>query len=388
MKYGAVLPPPIEDDFSNSFGYRSVVQKLKEWRNFLLLVVLPTVAFATYQYLIAADQFETTSDFLVKTGENSQAPMSSFGQILGIGGQSQSQSEILSVPVYMGSHEVVAILGKQINLLKIFRRPEADIFSKMADPSPEPEKLLKYYRGKVNVRYNSDTGIMHMSVRSFRPSDSLKITNALLSLGEQKINLMNQRRYRDALGSAQMQLERAEKNAADIQREITIFRQINQDVDPELSGQAQIKLVAELNSKLASLRAQLISVGVAVSRESPQYRALQNQVSALEAETASQARKMGGANAAIASTLGKYEALKIRQELAAKNYEAAAVGLQRAAEQAQKQQLYFITIVSPNLPVRSLYPKREELILTLFCFLLISYGIGWLIYAGMREHEA
>jgi capsular polysaccharide transport system permease protein len=258
----------------------------------------------------------------------------------------------------------------------------------LADANPEPERLLKYYRGKVNVRYNSDTGIMHMSVRSFRPSDSLKIADALLSLGEQKINLMNQRRYRDALGSAQMQLERAEKNAADIQREITIFRQKNQDVDPELSGQAQIKLVAELNSKLASLRAQLISVGVAVSRESPQYRALQNQVSALEAETASQARKMGGANAAIASTLGKYEALKIRQELAAKNYEAAAVGLQRAAEQAQKQQLYFITIVSPNLPVRSLYPKREELILTLFCFLLISYGIGWLIFAGMREHEA
>lgn len=388
MKYGVILPPAPQDESSISSNLEIVFNKIKQWRNFLLIVILPTLIFAAYEYLIAANQYETTSEFLVKSGDGSQISASGLGQVFGIGGQPQGQSEILSVPVYLESHEVLTSLQKRINLKEVFRRPEADIFSRLLAENPEPEKLLKYYRSKVNIRHNSDTGIMQMTVRTFRPDDSLQIARALLQLGEHKINEMNQRSYEGAVESARLQLARAEQNAADIQRQITVFRQMNQDVDPELSGQAQIKLVAELNTRLASLRAQLIAMGGVISHNSPQYLALQRQVDSLANETAAQTRKMGGKNTAIASTLGKYEELKVRQEFAAKNYEAAAASLQRAMEQAQKQRLYFVRVVDPNLPVRSLYPNRAQSVITLFFFLLISYSIGWLIVAGVREHEA
>ena len=388
MKYGAILPPrPIEEPSAPSLFDR-IRQTAIERRNFLLIVILPTLIFTAYQYLIAADQYETTSEFLVKSGENSQVPMSAIGQMLGVGGASQSQSEILSVPEYLESHEVLAALQKQMSLVDIFRRPEADIFSRLAYADPEPETLLKYYRHKINVRYNNNTGIMHLSVRTYRPADSLQIGQALLQLGEHKINEMNQRSFQDAIKSARYQLGRAEDNAAAIQRKITEFRQVNKDVNPELSGQAQIKLVAELNARLASARTQLGAMSGVISRNSPQYQALLHQVQSLEAEANSQASKMGSQNTAIARSLGQYEELKVRQDFAAKNYEAAAANLQRAMEQAQKQQLYFIHVVDPNMPVRALYPKREEAVITLFCFLMIAYGIGWLIIAGVREHEA
>ena len=294
----------------------------------------------------------------------------------------------MSVPDYMRSYEALRELSKRVNLIKIFNRPGADFFSKLNDESPDPEILLKYYRKQVAVVRDSDTGLIHLDIRTFRPADSLLIGNVLLELGERKINEMNQRSYDDAIKAAQAQLRRAEDSAADTQRNITEFRQTHLDVDPELSGQAQIKLVAELNTRIASARAQLTAMSTVISHDGPQYLALLQQIDSLQSETNKQMRTMGGQNTAMAGKLGQYEALKVQQDFAAKNYEAAAANLQRAIEQAQKQQLYFVRVINPNLPVRALYPKRAENVLTLTLFLLVGYGIGWLILAGVREHAA
>jgi capsular polysaccharide transport system permease protein len=388
MKYSIITPSGQNGEAVPATFFERVKAKVSGWRNFALIVVVPTIIFAAYQYLIASDLYETTSEFLVKSGESSQAPVGGFGDVLGIGVRTQSQTEILSVPDYLESHEVLAALQKRVNLVQIFRRPEADIFTRLSESNPDPETLLKYYRTKVEIRHDGDTGIMHISVRTYRPQDSFLIGQLLLALGERKINEMNQRSYDDAIKSARTQLNSAEDEAASIQREITNFRQSNQDVDPELSSAAQIKLVAEMNAQLSRARAQMGTMAGVISSDSPQYQALAAQIHSLETEINSQTSKMGGKKEEISSSLGAYEELKVRQDFAAKNYTAAAANLQRSIEQARKQQLYFIRVVDPNLAVRSLYPKREKAVLTLFLFLTIAYGIGWLILAGVREHEA
>jgi len=388
MKYGAILPPAAVDDSSNVPVHVKAKDFVLRWRNFLLIVVLPTLIFAAYQYLVTADQYESEAEFLVKSGQSSEAPSGSLGQMFGIGGHSQSQSEILSVPDYLRSHEIVAELQKRMDLVAIFRRPEADYFSRLNENDPAPETLLKDYRRRVKVTHNSDTGIIHISAKTYRPEDSYRIGTALLLLGERKINEMNRRSYDDALKSARFQLQRAEENAASIQSRVTQFRQSNSDIDPEMSGQAQIKLVADLNARLAAANAQLSNMGGVISRNSPQYLALTRQVRSLEAEMQAQTSKMGGRSTDITRSIGQYEDLKVRQEFAAKNYEAAAANLQSAYEKAQKQQLYFVHVVDPNKPVKSLFPKREKNVLTFFFVALVVYGIGWLLVAGVREHEA
>ncbi|KAJ8137027.1 hypothetical protein OY671_009760, partial [Metschnikowia pulcherrima] len=191
-----------------------------------------------------------------------------------------------------------------------------------------------------------------------------------------------QRSYDDAIKSARTHLNSAEDEAASIQREITNFRQSNQDVDPELSSAAQIKSVAEMNAQLSRARAQMGTMAGVISSDSPQYQALAAQIHSSETEINSQTSKMGGKKEEISSSLGAYEESKVRQDFAAKNYTAAAANSQRSIEQARKQQLYFIRVVDPNLAVRSLYPKREKAVLTSFLFLTIAYGIGWSILAG------
>ena len=86
--------------------------------------------------------------------------------------------------------------------------------------------------------------------------------------------------------------------------------------------------------------------------------------------------------------MGGYEKLKLEQGFLAKRYEAAASSLAMAREQAQRQQLYIVHVVEPNVPVKSLYPERWRITLTVLIGTLLLYSIGWLIAAGVREHAA
>jgi capsular polysaccharide transport system permease protein len=370
----------------------SWADRLTRWgrRNkwFVLLVLLPTLLVAMYQYLIAADQYQSEAHFVVRTGDASPTPSSGFSQFLGLGGgMSQSRSDAMSVNDFLDSQQAVDILNKRLNLVERFRRSEADVATQLWFPQPTPETLLKYYRKRVDVRFNQETGITSLHVRSFRPDDSYAIIGELLKLGEERVNLINKRSQTDALSNARRQVAEAETALVDIQGKLTAYRQQRGDLDPEGSGKAQITLVSTLEGQLTAARAQLNAMRGIISPNAPQFVATAAKVRALEAQVAAQRGQLATGGSAIAARLGGYQDLQIRQEFAAKRYEMAAASLEKARNEAIKQQLYIVRVVDPNMPVKSEYPKRGEILLTVFLSLLIAYGIGWLLVAGVREHS-
>lgn len=367
---------------------RMAAEWIRSHRPFLLLVVLPVLLVAGYLYLVAADQYETEAHFTIQSpGSNSSAP-SGFGEFLGLSsGMSSSQSQAMGVADYLSSQEAVNTLRSKENLVERFRRPEADPFYKLHPANPTPERLLKYYSSMVEIRYNRDTGISTLLVRSFRPKDSYDIIRSMLELGEQRVNQLNQRAYNDAVSSSQRQLNEAEANARNIEHQMTVFRQAQGDVDPSKSGEAQTMLVKTLTANLSAARAQLSVIAKMVGPHSPQYSATAARVASMQSEIARQTGELTGGQRTIAGRLGSYEDLKVRQEFAAKRYDAAAAALEKARDQASKQSLYLVRVVDPSMPVKALYPKRLQIITTLSLVLLVSYGIGWLIIAGVREHS-
>ncbi len=360
------------------------------WRNkwFLAIVVVPTLLAALYYYIVAADQYQSEAHFIVRTADASPMPTSGFSQFLGLGGgMSPSRGEAMSVNDYLDSQQVVNRIDDKLNLVERFRRPEADIATRLWFSQPTPEMLLRYYRRQVNVKYNQETGITTLQVRAFRPSDSFAIINELLALGEGRVNEINRRSQTDQLASARRQLAEAEQGLLAIQSKMTSFRQARGDLDPEGSGKAQIGLVTTLEGQLTNARAQLNAMKGIIAPSSPQYVATLARVRALEAQVAGQSGKLTAGGSAIAARLGNYQDLQIRQQFAAKRYEVAAANLEKARDAAMKQQLYIVRVVDPNMPVKSEFPKRGEILLTIFLSLLVAYGIGWLLAAGVREHS-
>lgn len=360
------------------------------WRNrvFLTVVVIPSLLLAAYLFLVASDQYESEAHFFVRSADQSSTPTGGVSQVLSLAGGGQNQNEAMSVADYLTSHDAVQTLRREDRLVQRYHTPKADIVSRLWSADPTPESLLKYYRSQISVQYNTDTGITVLTVHAFTPTDSYQLARKLLQLGEARVNELNSRSYADAVTLSQKQLTAAEEALAANQERMMSFRQSRSDIDPTASGQAQLGLVTALRQQLAVAQAQLSAMAGSIYPSSPQYRALSARVAALRAQVATQSARLAGTDNAIAADIGGYESLKLRQQFLAKRYEAAAAALQRAREQAVRQQLYVIRVVDANMPVKSLFPQRGRILLTAVVALMLIYSIGWLIAAGVKEHAA
>lgn len=384
----AACPDPLSDQHGDDeWEDEAEEAKPADWRRwlhpFLLVVLLPTLLTAAFEYLVAADQYESTAQFIVRSPQQGGS-MNSLGQMLGLGAPSP-QADAHSVDAYLLSHDAVDALGRN-RLIAMFRRPEADPVTRMWDAAPEPETLLKYYRDKVHVTTTAETGITLLSVRGFRRDDAKALASDLLKLGEARVNMLNQRMFEDGLAAANRQVREAEAVVDEADRQMTRFRQSRRDADPERTSSAEIQLASALQERAAGARAQLEAMAAVLPPSAPQYAATARRVAGLERQVAAAKGRLAGSTGSVAASLGEYEQLQMRQQLAAKRFEAAQASHQTAREQLVKQQLFIVPVVQPNLPGKALYPERLTIVAVVFFGLMIAYAIGWLILAGVREH--
>lgn len=361
----------------------------RKWRWMSLFVFLPTILTAVYFYGFAADQYESEARFVVRGQQSSAGTLTGIGQFLGMGGGlSNAQAESYSVDDYLDSHDAVAALNGDDALIKMFRRPEADVVSRLWWEDPSAETLLKYYRHMVSINYRDDTGITRLSVKAFRPEDAKAIATQLLELGEKRVNSMNDRALNETVRVAQLEVDKTEKRVSDAQAALTAFRLKQQDINPEKTSAAQLLLVSRLQEQLAQARAQQATMGASLRADSPQAVTMQNRIRALDQQVVSESSKLTGANNAMAPVLSDYEQLTLRREFAHTSYTSALASLETARQQVLKQQLFVVRVVDPNLPERALFPTSSTIVASVFLCLICAYAIGWLMLAGVREHAA
>jgi capsular polysaccharide transport system permease protein len=386
--HGSVTSPGGTVEFvaeQEAGGWRSLL-----WRRryLFMLVLLPTLVTALYYTVFAADQYESEAHLLVRSASDSGSGSSSGGLAQLLGGSAKGgDGSVAELADFLASHDAVVMLQKQVDLTTRFQRPEADALSRLR-AKPTLEDLIRYFQRQVSVTIDAESGVATVRARSFRPRDSYIILNSLLALGEQRVNAMNRRMYGSILGSAQRQVAEAELNARNVERELAQFRTARGDIDPQGSGEAQTKMVTDLSQQLALARAQLGAVRTTIGTDNPQYQALSIRVASLRQQTGMEKSMLVGGDKSIASGLADYAELKLRQDFAAKRYAAAAGSLEKARDEALRQQLFVTRLVEPNMPEKALYPKKLKNVATVFALLMIFYGIGWLLLAGVREHAA
>lgn len=146
-------------------------------------------------------------------------------------------------------------------------------------------------------------------------------------------------------------------------------------------------MVTGMTPGLVAARAKLNAMQGVISPSSPQYQAMARQIHTMEAQVNGQSSRIVGSDRSIANRLGNYEKLVIKRQEVAQVYAVAAGQLTQAQAEAKRQQLYLIRVVEPNLPVRSEFPQRWSIFITTFGVLVFAYGIGWLLWAGIKEHS-
>ena len=352
---------------------------------FHLAVTLPIVIATLYLYGFAANQYISAAQFVVRNPETAARP-SLLGDVLGAVGE-HSTEETFAVKAYLESQDAVAALSHRVDLGEIYRRPSFDLLNRLR-PHPTAEDLLSYYRGKVRVDINPNTGISTLTVRSFRPEDSQVIALDLLQLGETAVNRLNEAARSDTVALAEAEVERARQRTLGLSDELLHYRNQKQVLDPAASSETLQKLVGGLEDELAKARVERDAAAKYLRPGAPKLTEFDNQIAALTAQLADQRARMTGGSAALSSAAPAYEHLMLEREFAGKDYAAALSALELARIDAAKKHLYLVRIVDPNRAERSLAPQRGLILLSLLIALLVGYGIGWLIIAGVREHAA
>lgn len=352
----------------------------------LLVVVLPTVLAAIYYLLIASPRYVSEAQFVVRAA--GQTAPSSIGVALQGVGLSPTQTDAFAVHRYITSRDALTELSRRYDLPAILAPRGVDSFSRYPRPweGRSKEALFKGFQRFIVVGYDSTTGISTVRVEAFRARDAQALNEALLAGGEQLVNRMNDRQSNDAVAEAQRARDEARTRLSEAQAQLTAFRNREQFLDPRLSAEEGSALIGQLMAQVATLRADRAQVA-AEAPNSPQLPAFDTRIRAYERQIEAERAKQAGASGSLAPKVGVYEDLTLNRELADRELTQATAALVNAQQEARRQKLYLDRVVSPSLPDEPAEPRRWLSVLTVLASSLLAYGIGWLIWAGVREHR-
>ena len=367
------------------------------WRKpFFLLVVLPSLVAAGYLYVVAAPQYVSETRFVVSSrgggadiGGNIAGLRGIGGAALGAFGGGAASGDAASIRDFLTSLDAVMQANAELDLISLWRRPEADPLARLR--RSEPELLARYFNTMVDISLEPMTNATTLRVRSFRPEDSKALAEQLLHSAEALVNRLSERARNATLQIAHQEAEVAERRVQEARAALVVFREQERELDSAGAVQSAVALRGQLEAMLAQARAELTERLKFMRPDNPALQATRNRIEALERQIiAERSRHTEGAASSgegvLSRQLASFERLMLEREFADRQLASATASLEAARVEAQRQQIFLSRIAEPNLAVYPLYPRKLTILVSIFVGLAISYGIGWLLIVGMREH--
>jgi capsular polysaccharide transport system permease protein len=367
------------------------------WRKpFFLLVVLPSLVAAGYLYVVAAPQYVSETRFVVSSrgggadiGGNIAGLRGIGGAALGAFGGGAASGDAASIRDFLTSLDAVMQANAELDLISLWRRPEADPLARLR--RSEPELLAQYFNTMVDISLEPMTNATTLRVRSFRPEDSKALAEQLLHSAEALVNRLSERARNATLQIAHQEAEVAERRVQEARAALVVFREQERELDSAGAVQSAVALRGQLEAMLAQARAELTERLKFMQPDNPALQATRNRIEALERQIiAERSRHTEGAASSgegvLSRQLASFERLMLEREFADRQLASATASLEAARVEAQRQQIFLSRIAEPNLAVYPLYPRKLTILVSIFVGLAISYGIGWLLIVGMREH--
>lgn len=358
---------------------------LARHRDALLCVALPTALAALYYFVIAADLYASEAHYVVRSP--SAVQIGGLAGLLQGGAASGSAQDAYTVQTFATSRDAIAQLEQQLDLKAMFNRPEADFLARYPNPIDwnNAEDFHAYYQRRVQLIYDSTTGISTLSVQAFRAEDAQAIAHALLTMSEQLVNRLNARAHDSAVRDAEAEVAAAEREMGGIQQGVLDYRNRESLLDPGKSSGAIFEMQAKTETELASTRTRLAEL-LRSAPQSPLRGDLETRIRVLEGQLAGQRARLTGNDSAMAPKLSAFEQLSLKKEFLTKKLSSALASLETARAEARRQQIYLERVVDVSRADRAEYPRRWRAVLIVFVSAFLIFSIGKLLVAGVREH--
>lgn len=408
---GTTLPAPVtgralDQQFDKPVkkrdkGGKTPTTAPKEWGipwtalSFLAMVLIPAAIATMYYVLIASPQYQVETQFAVRGSSQSSVATMGLGSLLG--GTTSQTGDSYIVSSYVESLQLIRDVQQElgIDLREFYSRDHIDWMYRI-DPDMPLEKFTEYWREMTEVSFNATTGNTTLYVYAFSAEDSKAIADAVLKVSERLVNQLSEENRQQVMQVASKQVDRAEERLRKVQAETRKLRELEKTTDPQALVQIQTQLTGNLEGQLSGLKTRLSALLKSVSPDAPQAKALQKQIDALTAQITEQKSQLGNVTdggglsdeqkANLAEVLNKFEELAIEQGFATQAYTTALAAFETAIVEAQRQERYFATFVSPTRPEIALYPMRYLDSFIAFLVLLAGWMVTQFLYRSFRDH--
>ena len=356
---------------------------------FLTIFLMPLTLIVAFFGIFASEQFRVETQFAVRGADSS--PLNKFG-LGALPGMSGQQSDSYIITDYLESEQIIEDINTNqgVDLRLFYAKDGIDILHQI-DPNLAREHFLSHWKWHTNASYNSVTGNTSFEAYAFTREDAHTITTLVLKEASRLVNDLSSTSRQTLIRSAREEVTRTEVRLARIRKELLIFRNREQALDPKEIATLEATVIQSLTENLTALQTRRKVLGAAVTEGSPTLRIIDRQIRAIRQQIAEKKTNIGtGAENSnvenLSAVFNDYSALILSEEFATQAYKIAQTALESAQTDARKQQRYLAVYVNPMMPTASLYPKPFLYSFIAGFWLLILWLIVLFISQSVRDH--
>ncbi|OAN79089.1 sugar transporter [Jannaschia sp. EhC01] len=361
--------------------------------SFVLLVLAPIGAVATYLYAVAVDQYASTTGFTVRQNESGAATdvLGGLAAFTSGGGSGQADADILFE--YIVSQELVLRLNERLDLVGHYSAPHNidPIFS--LNPDTTIEGLVDHWQRIVRISYSQSSGLMELRVLAFDPEMARTIAQAIIEESQNLVNALNATARDDAMRFAEQDLAAALIRLREAREALTAFRTRTQIVDPESDLQGRMGVLNNLQQQLAEalIENDLLGENTANPND-PRLRQSAQRIDVIRDRIARERENFTQADAQVGgedypTLIAEFEGFVVDREFAEESYRAALTALDLARTNTTRQSRYLAVFIQPTFPELAQFPRREVILGLAALFLVLGWSILALVFYSIRDRR-
>jgi capsular polysaccharide transport system permease protein len=207
---------------------------------------------------------------------------------------------------------------------------------------------------------------------------------------EKMIDSVAMREHRDALFSADQELERASLRYSAALTALRDVRNQEGTIDPERTIKSSADtLLGVMREKLSLERDRDANLKV-LSADAPEQKVLSDQIRALGSQVAllTEALTSNRKNAkTVAQSIAQFGKAELEARFSKRLLEVAQAAYERARQESERQHVYFALFVEPKKPEIAEYPRRARSIAFAGICAFSLWSVMMLAVAGIRDHK-
>ncbi|TGV05383.1 ABC transporter permease [Alcaligenaceae bacterium 429] len=355
----------------------------------LAIIVIPMLVAILYYVFLASNRYVSSSQVVVRQAESgSQAGIPGLALLMS-SIDPVSREETLYLREYVTSSDMLNYLDEKIQWAQHFEGRWNDPLFWLPKDATQEEKL-EFYQRLVTATYDEMTGLLNVEVQALTPEFSEETLQNILQQSENFVNEISRSIAKDQLAFAQGELKDAAERYEDSKAVMLEFQRSSNLLNAQATAESRAMVIAELEAEIVKEHAKLKSLLSTLSNSTPQVRAQQVRVRALEQQLAVEKQRLVSAEVdgeKLNVVAAQYRRLEIDVGIAEEFYKTSMAVVENAKLEASKKIRSLVKVVQPNMPEDSIYPRRVYNLIALFIILCLVYGITRFVIASIEDHR-